>query len=283
MSNKGKGAGKILGWLVAIAAGIGIGYLIFSPTEESLDQAVTKSHVEAGIQAADETSATISARKSSSAPGKLTIVIPAGTPIRNADLSGQWLMTARAVTFRLTDKAPEATQQVETYCLHQFDDPPTLKSQLSIASFPNSSMGSGVSEEETEPLHKLASCLANETEGRETRNLAIWMLSDHHAGKSFDEVKEELQRQYRRQAEAKLPGDLAGNIRETMRRQFPGVSDERLGQEIEYYRQNTLEKRIAAEAEQKTQEELKGFLAVKPLLEKCGSKPGGMRFFQTAP
>lgn len=279
----GKRGGKALGWLVAIAAGIGIGYLVFSPKDESIQSAVNQSHVSVEVHAENETAATISVARLADAPSHLTLTIPAGTPIRNNDRDGQWLITARPVTVRLSQGTPQFTQEVETYCLHQFDDPPTAKSDLSIAAQSAMSIigGGGVVEEEMEPLRKLASCMAGRTDSRQDRELAVWLLADDRASKSYSDVRDELRRQYQSQGAAKMRTDLEGDIRESLRRQFPGLSEERLGQELEYYRENTLEKRIAREAEEKTDEELRGFVRVRPILEQCGSKPGEMRFFRT--
>ena len=279
-----KSGGKVLGWLVAIAAGVGIGYLVFSPKEESIQSAVNQSHVSVEVHAENETAATISVARLAEAPSHMTLTIPAGTPIRNNDRDGQWLITARPVTVRLSQGAPQSTQEVETYCLHQFDNPPTAGSDLSIASLSAMSIieGGGVEEEEVEPLRKLAGCMAERTDNRQDRELAVWLLADDRASRSYSDVRDELRRQYQLQGEAKMRSELSGDIREALRSQFPGLSAERLEQEIEYYRENTLETRIARQAEEKTDEELRGFIRIRPILEKCGIKPGEMRFFQTA-
>jgi len=281
-----KGPGRIFGWLAAVALGIGAGYLIFSPSEESIAQAASKGHVAVELHADDETSATFSVRKLSGASGKLTVVIPAGTPIRNSNPDGQWLITARQVVVHLSDGMPEVDQQIETYCAHQFAIPPNSSSQLGLAtSVPSySGGGGGVVEEELEPLHKLASCLSEQSAGRGDRELAVWMVADGRTGKSYEEVRDELRSQFRKQARADMQREMRGDIREKMRQQFPKLSEDRLQQEVDYYLQNTLERRIAEQAEEKVTEEIKGFInAAKPLLERCGGKTSEMRFFQTAP
>jgi hypothetical protein len=275
---------RTFAWLLALAAGIGIGYLIFSPAKESIDEAHDKQHVAVDIQASDETSATVKVRKLQGSPSKLTVVIPEGTVILNGDPDGQALMTAHAVTIHLSDSAPESTQQIETYCLHQFAAPPTLTSNLYLPSGAYEYSRSGVEVEEMEPLQKLVSCLADRTDSRTDRELAVWMLADGRDRKSYEQVRAELRDRYKSQGESGLGNELMGDIREKLRRQFPNLSAERLEQEIGYYRQTTLEKRISDQAEQKATEEIKSFLQVaRPLLEKCGRKPGEMKFFQTAP
>lgn len=281
---KRNGKGSTFKWLLVLAAGIGIGYLIFSPKEENIKDAIDKSHAAVEIHASDETSATFTVSRLNTGPRKLTIVIPAGTLIRNSDPDGQWLMTARALVIHLSDDMPQVTQQVETYCLHQFSLAPTIQSELAVATSPSFSGGGGVSSEELEPLHKLADCLAQENAGRSDRELAVWMLADERTKKSYDEVMDQLRSQFRQQAETKMREQLSGEIRDKLRQQWPTLSEERLQQEIDYYRNNTLEKRITEQSEQKAAEEIRNFVRVaKPLLEHCGNKTAEMRFFQTAP
>ena len=62
MSKKGGG------WLVA-ALVIGVGYLIFRPTDESIAEAASKGHVAVDIRADDETRATFTVRRLSGASG----------------------------------------------------------------------------------------------------------------------------------------------------------------------------------------------------------------------
>jgi len=280
---KRNGPGSAFKWLLVLAAGIGIGYLVFSPKEENIKDAISKSHAAVEIHASDETSATFTVSRLTG-PRKLTIVIPAGTLIRNSDPDGQWLMTARPLTIHLSDDMPQVVQQVETYCLHQFSLPPTIQSGLAVAPSPSSSGGGGVSSEELEPLHKLADCLAQENAERSDRELAVWMLADEHTQKSYDEVMDQLRSQYKQQAETKMREQLSGEIHDKLRQQWPTLSEERLQQEIDYYKSNTLEKRIAEQSEQKATEEIRNFVQrAKPLLEHCGNKTAEMRFFQTAP
>lgn len=283
---KRDGKGSAFKWLLVLAAGIGIGYLIFSPKkeEEDIKDAIGKSHAAVEIHANDESSATFTVSRLNTSSRKLTIVIPAGTVIRNSDPDGQWLMTARPLIIHLSDDMPQVTQQVETYCLHQFSLPPTIKSELAVATSPSFSGGGGVSSEELEPLHKLADCLAKENAERGDRELAVWMLADERTQKSYDEVMDQLRSQYRQQAETKLGEQLSGEIRDKLRQQWPTLSEERLQQEINYYKSNTLEKRIAEQSEQKATKEIRNFVrAAKPLLEHCGNKTAEMRFFQTVP
>ena len=137
----------------------------------------------------------------------------------------------------------------------------------------------GVSWEQLEPLHKLADCLAQQTESRTDRQLAVWMLADDRVQQSYEQVKIDLRNQFRSQAETRLRTEAGGELRDKLRRQFPSLSEDRLRQEIDYYMDHNLEKRVDEEAET----QLKEFLErARPLLERCGNKPTEMRFFQTA-
>jgi hypothetical protein len=279
-----QGKGRIFRWLLVLAAGIGIGYLIFTPTKESIDEARDKQHVAVEIHASDETSAGFTVRKLAGGPSKLTVVIPAGTIISNGDPGSQGLISARAVTIQLSDASPQSTQQVETYCLRQFAAPPTLDSHLYLPSGAYTSSNTTVNVEEMEPLQKLVSCLAKRPDSRTDRELAVWLIADKRSQKSYEEVKSELREGFQRQGESGLTAEMMTDIREKLKSQFPGIGEERLNDEISYYRQNTLEKRISEQAGQKAAEEVRNFLRVgRPLLDECGQKTGEMRFFQTAP
>lgn len=273
--------GRALALLLMLALGLGLGYLIFGPAQESIDRAAGKQHVAVEVRASDETSATFTVQKLGGAPDKLTLAIPAGMPIRNADRGGQWLVTAQKVVIRLAGGVTEATQKVETYCLHQFAKPPTLESALSIAAL---SAGGRSSVEETEPVRKLADCLARQPDDRDNRQLAVWMVADGWTDKSYAEVREQLRSRFREQIRPRMRSDMSGEIRKKLQQQWPDLTEQRLREEIAYYERNTLGRRIAEKIEENTTEELKGFVQrAKPLLERCGHKTSEMRFFASTP
>jgi hypothetical protein len=268
---------------LAIGVGIWIGYLVFSPAKENLEVAANKNYISLAISASDESSAQFAMSLLPDGPSDLTVVIPAGTVIQNQERDGQWLMTAHAVTVHLTRGQPQSTQQIETYCLDQFAATPNLNSSLSLP--PGiGSYHAGTTVEELDPIQKLSACLDDSVTDRHARELAVWMLANHRTTSTYDEVKTDLRNQFALQATRGIDQAMNGDLLQSLRQQFPKFSEERLQQELNYYREHTLHARIDAEADAKANEEITDFVQkARPLLERCGQKTSEMAFFQTLP
>jgi hypothetical protein len=279
-------AGKIWPLLAVLVAGLVLGYLIFGPTEENLDEALEKEHVRVSVKAKDETAATFSVGKLGVVPANLTVVIPPATPIRNRDAGGQSLLTGKPVVIRLGVGEKHATQTVETYCLNQFALPPTLNSALEVPKLVSGRrlISGDYSREELEPWRKLVDCLARQREDRGDRQLVIWMFADNLTGKSYKEVASLLRRKYEEQFDTQVRSEFRNEHLGKLREKWPNLDEQRLREEVAYYERNTLKRRIAEQAKKETETKLRRFVtSARPLLDRCGYNTADMQFFRTAP
>src|SRR5205823_1568391 len=117
-----------------------------------------------------------------------TIVIPAGTVFASKNGGTQNMIAAKTVTVVFPGPANQqfSVQQVQTldlevYCINRLLEAPTVDSSYIVVS------GGG----ELDPVRRLSDCLQNQDADHYSRQLAIWMTSDHFIDMTEDEVREQ--------------------------------------------------------------------------------------------
>lgn len=140
------------------------------------DGKVTAHTVFGGLDSAS----TITVSRSAGTTGAVTMVVPAGTVLVPSEPDAQRVITATAVTIVIPAGADTASAQVRTYCLDEFAPVPPMQASLAFAAVARTSTGSRdvVTEEETEPLHKLAACLEDSSLSNDDRQVAVWAVHD---------------------------------------------------------------------------------------------------------
>jgi hypothetical protein len=261
-----------------VVVGLVLSYLFSGPTEETLHEAVENRHVQVSVKAEGETTATFSVSRLEGGPSTFTVIIPAGTLISNSDTGGQSLMTAMPLVIHFQEAQSNATVTAETYCLNQFNTPPTLASTLDVATVPE------YSSHEIEPIRKLADCLAGQTEDLGNRQLSIWMVAEGLTDKSYYQVDSLLREKHGQQSDAQIRSGLRDELVRNLRQNFPGKDEQWLRDQTAFFERNTLEGLIADDAKKIAETELKGFItSARTLLDVCGHNTAEMRFFKTAP
>lgn len=105
--------------------------------------------------------------------GTSNILIPSGTILYSTDSNSQRLFLASPVQVVLSDATPAITVQAKTFCIDQFAAIPPRNTAYSF--LPQG--GSVTTTEETEPLHKLANCMASASKSDADKQLAVWAVS----------------------------------------------------------------------------------------------------------
>jgi hypothetical protein len=148
---------------------------------------------------------TITVTRTPGTSGAMTVRVPAGTVLYAGNAATQRLMTAATVTIVLPAGSEGITTSVHTYCLDEFAAVPDLTTALAFVPGPGDRTATT---EETEPLHKLAECMAGKAASEEDKQLAVWAVKDDLLHKSpqdaLDFLARGLEEQVTRELRAKV-------------------------------------------------------------------------------
>jgi hypothetical protein len=202
---------------------------------------------------------------SSSQPG--TVVISAGQVFASGS-SGTQTMIAAVTTRVVFDGNPGETFQtpqvqdfdVEVYCINRMLDAPTPASEYTIV------RGGG----ELDPVRRLAACLEEKQADHHSRQLAIWLTSDHFLDMTEDDVHNVLHQHNR---------DLLTSDKgiEELHKAMPDIPEEQLRQIRDM---PEFAKLVEEAANKEVDEEIEEYKTkARPLLEQCGVDPTQSKFF----
>ena len=268
-------------WMILIAAAVAllIIYWIYSrvTAPEAITDAIKSGKVDAKVLAKGNTgrSAVITLSRPKGVSGTSTILIPSGTILYGTDSNTQRLFVATPVQIVLSDVTPAITLQVKTFCFDEFAAIPLQNTAYSFFA-PG---GTVTTTEETEPLHKLANCLASASQSDADKQLAVWAVSSDWLHKTRDEavqfvangLADQMAKERRNQLERK---------KAHIARKAPHLSSADIDELIEKeYQESMVEAgRIAAA---KAQEQITGFIAHdKDMLKSCGYPTDDMPIFR---
>jgi hypothetical protein len=262
---------KWLPWVLVIALAVALAYERFGPRE--LTRAVAQGRVQAQVQmieaggnggdsgdaATDDGAAgalrvALTLARPEGVNGRVSVTWPAGSMIRSGDPGEQRLMTALPVSVQLDDASPSATVEVEVYCLDQFAKIPTAVSALSLPAYGESQ----VEYEETEPLRKLAQCLAGTGASARARQYAVWMVGNRDAERGRDAVRERLVQGYRADLQAEGEARLQA-LAEKLRRDMAHLAPDRIEAAIDRYRRQHLDADIERTAREQAQRDIDAY------------------------
>jgi hypothetical protein len=269
---------RLTPWLLVAAAAFAPYYWHDRSVNQSLNVADAisggKIEVQLAASGADGNKVTMTLVRPAGVTGTVKVVIPSGTVLYGA--ATQRLVVALQVSVVLSDETPSITQEVKTYCLDEFATTPSDGYPLAFA--PPPGVGSETSEE-TEPLHKLADCLAGSSLSEPDRQLAVWALAGGQLQKTHDEavqfvtdgLAEQMATERHAQLVAKKPD---------LRRIAPTLSNERLDEQIEAeFKEGMPELHDIASA--KAREQVDSFVGHdKDTLSSCGYETSSMAIFQ---
>jgi len=217
---------------------------------------------------------TIRITRAAGASGGLSLIIPAGTVIANGQSEGQRLMTAKTVVVALPDGTSEADQDVEVYCIDEFAETPTPQSVLSVQ-VPADDEAS----DETEPLHKLATCLDDKDMPHADKQLAVWLVSSGLLQKSPSDALEAITDSFEQRMIAEKRATLDRDGRQFLKERHPSFSDADIAALLEG-ELNSEAAKIHEQAAQGASEQLTRFRANgRAPLEACGYEPSDMLIF----
>lgn len=184
---------------VLIAVGVAVLYGIHAwvTTPLQIARAIEIGKVAAaGVFGGAGSLSTITVTRTPGTSGAMTMLVPAGTVLYAGDASAQRVMTAAAVTIVLPAGADVMSATVKTFCLDEFAAVPEVKTSLS---FSPGSGDSRATKEETEPLHKLADCMASMSRSDDDKQVAVWAVKDDLLHKSSQEALGFLSRGFEEQ------------------------------------------------------------------------------------
>jgi hypothetical protein len=165
-------------WLL-IAAGVVVGYGIHAwvtRPPQNIAGAIGAGRVAATSAFGGAGSpSTITVTRTPGTSGELAMRVPAGTVLYAGDAAVQRVMTAIAVTIAMPAQTDTMTVQVKTFCLDEFAAIPQANTPLSLSPGPGDSLATT---QETEPLHKLADCMAGMSGSDDDKQLAVWAVKD---------------------------------------------------------------------------------------------------------
>jgi hypothetical protein len=271
-----EGARNFLVWLVLGTAAYAAYSYYSRPTD--IGDAIRQKQVDLTISASDANNATFTISRPSGASGGLTVSIPVGTLIRNADRGSQRLMTARPAVVSFSGATTTMKTTVETYCVDQFALTPTLNSKLSLVTV----VDGGTYTEETEPIRKLAICMAKNYHYHKASQFALWLVSGKLLDKSYSAVREELSSNYRRLIAQQLQQKV-GEVRQRLRASVPDISEGEIDVAIANYQRTEQAGDIESEVSRRVADDLTGFVSsTKSILDGCGYRSADSLFFRTA-
>lgn len=266
-------------WII-VAAALLLVYWIYNYLTAPLTiaAAINAGKVEAQVSANGDNggSVTITLTRPSGVSGTIKVVIPSGTALYGTDPDGQHLITAVPIVVVLSDDNPSVSQQVQTFCIDEFAATPFDNAPLAFVPPEN---GSVITTEETEPLHKLADCMANASQSDEDKQLAVWAVSSDWLHKTRAEAVQFVTDGLA-QRMGKERHDQLENKKPDLMRMAPSLSSERIDELIEAEYQNGMSE-LNNMAATKANEQVTSFIENdKNMLETCGYATGDMPIFQ---
>ena len=105
--------GKWWPWLLVFILSGALLFKFSSQEPNTLAAAVSSGKVSVGVMAMDQRTVQVSVSRPAESSGELSLVLPAGTIIHNADAGGQRLMTATTSVIALADDALGASVNVD--------------------------------------------------------------------------------------------------------------------------------------------------------------------------
>jgi hypothetical protein len=184
-------------------------------------------------------------------------------------------MTAAAVTIVMVAEADAMTVAVKTFCLDEFAAIPEVKVSLSFSPGPGDSRATT---EETEPLHKLADCMAGMSGSDDDKQVAVWAVKDDLLHKSGSEAIGFLTRQFEASIARELQAKVA-RARESIARLAKHLSAADLDAQIA----DSMQEEAAAnqvEAARLARKQLDSLLHHRELLTSCGYAAADLPIFQ---
>lgn len=269
-----------VGWILLALAVVGAfaWFRMGAGAPVPVDRAIARGQVSVSFAAADAAHSTLTITRAGR-KGALTVVVPAGAPIYSAAPGEQRLAVARTVTVHLAGGQSQASVALETYCLDQFALQPTPTSALA---FTPPSDGAVV--EETEPLRKLIACLDGSQQPHESRQFAVWMVSQNYLDLPYGQARTRIREAYRGVLEDQARMALNGAVRDQVAAALPGASSADIDAAVARAGGQRLTAKLDARAERMTAADLQGFLGGgAQALESCGYQPQTLEFFKDAP
>jgi hypothetical protein len=261
-----------------IAAGVAVLYGIHAwiTTPLQIAPAIeTGKMAAAGVFGGAGGPSTITVTRTPGTSGAMTVRVPAGTVLYAGDTAIQRVMTAAAVTIVLPAGTDVTSVTVKTFCLDEFAAVPEVNTSLSFS--PGSDDRRSTTEE-TEPLHKLADCMASLPGSDEDKQVAIWAVKDDLLHRSPEQALGFLSRgfeeQIARELRAKVDRARASIAREA-RELSPAEVDAQIADAM---RSEEAANRI--EAARLARKQLDSLLQHRDLLTSCGHADVDMPIFR---
>ena len=265
-----------LGFLVLAVALVGFGYWLRAPAQgTAVAEALATGDVEMEAVAwgSDGSGVNVTLRRPMGRTGSMRVSLEAGTILYTGE--HQRLIVANTVAFALSEQQPETTQTVETFCIDEFLSIPPQGVAVSLSP----PTGGYVSTEETEPLHKLVTCLASEDLPQSDKQLAVWAVSENLMDKSRDEAIDIISRGLAERMGVERREQLVARKPELMQK-APNLSSERIDQLIEAELADGASE-LQSAADRKAQEQVANFVDHdKYAMQKCGYPVATLQIFQ---
>ena len=261
--------------LIVLLAGVAVAgaglYVSAGPEQMTIDEAADTGVADVAVTGVDLESIQFTVSGSRA----MQVVIPAGFLLASNDPGTQNMMTAEAVVVDLqgTPESPDfQTVTVPVYCVNHSLEVPTPVSSFSL----------GTVTEETEPVQRLAQCLAGLTADHRQKQWAIWSVSDDYANMDVDAFVEKGLEQVRSKMQGlgpdgvadllqrenpDAPPDVIALVRTLSADQLAGVIDRLLPDLMVAKREEFEQMRVAA----------------RPLLEQCGYDVETLPMFAGSP
>jgi hypothetical protein len=212
-------------------------------------------------------------------PEELTIVVPAGTLIRDADPGSQRLMTARSLIIHLSKGSPSAAATIDLLCLDQFAEAPKPGAHLALAA-PDPNAPILV---ETEPIRKLNDCLQSQEYHDGSDQLAIWLVTENHLNETYHHALSTLTERYRRKMLARLQS-LPTVVPESVRRDAPEVDPAFLQVVYQHFRTTQFATTVDDYARAEAELDMRAFTGpAAQALNACGYNTRDSELMRTAP
>jgi hypothetical protein len=182
-----KGTASFRRWgLIAAAVAVVYGIHAWITTPLRIARAIETGKVAAvGMFGGAGSLSTITVTRTPGTSGAMTMLVPAGTVLHAGDASVQRVMTAATVTIVLPAGADVVSATIATFCLDEFAAVPEVTTSLSLSPGPGDRRSTI---EETEPLHKLADCMASLSRSDDDKQVAIWAVKDDLLHKSSQDA-----------------------------------------------------------------------------------------------
>ena len=264
-------------WIAALLVAVFLGSRYLSKPLD-LAEAIGTRQVDAStIVEPDQGHVMIRLTRGSSASGTVRGAIAAGTILFAGEGTSQRLMTATPLSFVLSSTSPSADSVVKTFCLDQLAAVPAAGTHLSFAAGPDDR---GMTTEETEPLHRLATCLSSSSLSDPDQQATVWAVRENLLDKSAADIvqfwtkglEETISKQQRAKLDARrlrMADNPAYNLLS------PGDFDQMVEAEFQSERDA-----IHQEAERRARAQLAGLQRARQTLGTCGYGVAALRAFE---